>query len=383
MTQATLDYVAGKPEVDNVQPTTKDENKTTGTEIVDLTKYNIATLFTKGGSEPFLDEIEKQAESIVIDITTPKGRKEIASMAYKIAQSKTTLDKAGKELKDEEQKKVNAIDAERKNIRDRLDALKEKVRAPLTEFEKLEESRVKAHKERIDAMRVAPHYEEELTSDEIQRKITDLENTHESNSDGSPYIWQEFGDMAKAVFESSHKQLSTKFEQRAKHEKDRAELEKLRQEKEQKEREEREEALKQEAADRARKEAEEKAEREKLEAETKAKAEQDRLQREKQEAEAKAKAEKERFEREAKEREERAEREKQEAIEAERKRAEDEKAKVEAERKKREADDKNKQRVYLDIHSAIVEATGDGGKESHQIAKAIVEGRIPHVTISY
>ena len=78
----------------------------------------------------------------VYDITTEDGRERIKSVAYKIARSKTTLDEIGKEHVADIKAKSAAIDKERKTIRDRLDALKEEVRGPLTAWEDAEEKRV-------------------------------------------------------------------------------------------------------------------------------------------------------------------------------------------------------------------------------------------------
>ncbi|OCS62006.1 hypothetical protein BBZ50_02590 [Escherichia coli] len=51
--------------------------------------------------------------SFVPDITTAKGRKEIASLAYKVAQTKTYLDGLGKDLVAELKEIPKLIDANR------------------------------------------------------------------------------------------------------------------------------------------------------------------------------------------------------------------------------------------------------------------------------
>ena len=84
-----------------------------------------ATLFGSGQVETILSAIEKDVRAEAYDIATPDGRERIKSVAYKIARSKTTLDDLGKEHVAEIKKQSAAIDAERRAIRDRLDALKE------------------------------------------------------------------------------------------------------------------------------------------------------------------------------------------------------------------------------------------------------------------
>ena len=83
------------------------------------------------GLDPWLEKITVEAKSLVADLTTKKGRDAIASMAYKVRQSKTALDKIGKELVDQLKEQPKLVDAERKRMRDYLDLLAEEVRKPL------------------------------------------------------------------------------------------------------------------------------------------------------------------------------------------------------------------------------------------------------------
>ena len=53
---------------------------------------------TENGLDPWIAKIRKEVESFVPDVTTKKGRDAIASIAYKVAKSKTALDNLGKEL---------------------------------------------------------------------------------------------------------------------------------------------------------------------------------------------------------------------------------------------------------------------------------------------
>ena len=78
--------------------------------------------------EAVLSEIETAARSIVPDVTTRKGRENIASVAAKVARSKTLLDGMGKDLVAGWKQQAAAVDAQRRTIRERLDALKAEVR---------------------------------------------------------------------------------------------------------------------------------------------------------------------------------------------------------------------------------------------------------------
>lgn len=119
----------------------------------DLIKINSINAIEVFGQPEKLDEILKkikdEALSFVPDLTTAGGRKEVASMAYKVSQSKTAIDNAGKELTAEWKKKSKAVDESRKAAREFLDNLRDQVRQPLTEWEEAEKARIE--KERIEA----------------------------------------------------------------------------------------------------------------------------------------------------------------------------------------------------------------------------------------
>ena len=66
------------------------------------------------GLDPFLAKIREEIDGFTPDVTTRKGREVIASIAYKVARSKTALDNVGKELVAELKEVPKKIDAERK-----------------------------------------------------------------------------------------------------------------------------------------------------------------------------------------------------------------------------------------------------------------------------
>lgn len=117
------------------------------TDLVVIEKANAMTVFQSADQiEEILQKVEREVMSFVPDITTAKGRKEIASLAYKVAQTKTYLDGLGKDLVAELKEIPKLIDANRKTVRDRLDELKSKARQPLTDYEE-EQARIKAEEE--------------------------------------------------------------------------------------------------------------------------------------------------------------------------------------------------------------------------------------------
>lgn len=279
---------------------------------------------------------EEERKELDSDFSVAKNRKAFASLAYKVAQTKTYIDKEGKAVVDKLKELPKKVDASRKIFRDELDALSTDIRKPLTEWEAQEKAREEAEalKKQIEV-----DHEEALQMNELF-------------------------DLRKA--EEERKRIA------------------------------REEEMKRQAAEQARLEAERKAQQE-IEAaarrEREAKEAAERAEREKQEAiqraEQAAKEAKEKAERDAKEAQERAEREKQLAIEAERKKAQEaEQARLaEEERKrqeeaKRQADKEHRRKYNKETLQALV-SNGFDEKLATEFIKLVASKQIPHMTMNY
>ena len=318
-------------------------------DLVVIEKKNAMAVFTNNDQlDPLIEAIEKEARSLVPDVTTKKGRDAIASMAHKVARSKTYIDNAGKDLVAELKALPKQIDESRRVVRERLDALKDEVRRPLTEWE-AEQERIKAE-EAMNAL-----HTEALVMNE------------------------EFDHQRAAQIEADHEMallMNDKF--------DREREEQLRlAEQAQRERDER---LKQEAAEQARRDAEAKHKAEieaaaRREAEEKARAE--LAERQRVEAEQRAAREKQ-------EAEARAEREKAAAVEAERlkaKQAEDarlaEEKRLADEQAKREADVKHRKTVGTNIVNALTSQTSLTREQAIEVLTALKDDLIPCAKIHY
>src|SRR4051812_14164349 len=110
-----------------------------------IEEKNVAEYFKPQGLDPIIEAIRKEVTGIVPDISTKKGREEIASLAYKVAKSKTALDEMGKKLVSGLKEKAKAIDAERSRAWEAVDAIQKGVRQPLTDWENAEKRRVAEH----------------------------------------------------------------------------------------------------------------------------------------------------------------------------------------------------------------------------------------------
>lgn len=124
-------------------------------QLLVIENLNPVDVFTVGGIGPILAIIEGELSKEVPDTTTAKGRNSIASNAHKVAQSKTLLDKMGKSLADKLNAQLKPINAERKQARDVLDALKERIRQPLNNWEAEEERKKVEAQAKADAEQLA------------------------------------------------------------------------------------------------------------------------------------------------------------------------------------------------------------------------------------
>lgn len=328
-------------------------------ELIVIEPKNVLTVFTESNG---LDDIIKQVEMEVMtfehDLSNDTRRKRTASLARKVASTKTYLDGLGKDLVSDWKNKAKVVDANRKLMRDRLDELKDIARKPLTDWEN--------EQAEIEAARIAAEAAEKL-----RQKI---ESDHEIALLMNEKFDREMEEARKAEEEA----------------------ERLRKEQEEKERLEREARIAQEAKEAAEREAKEREERLIREAkEREEKAERDRLaaiEREKElerqriEAEERARiqadeAEKRRIEAEAK-----AKRDAEEAAERARlseiQRQKEQEARIKEEQEAREANKKHIGAIRKAAKESLM-SLGIYEEKAKEIVMAINDGKIANVKINY
>ncbi|QQC81723.1 hypothetical protein I9189_006560 [Acinetobacter bereziniae] len=341
----------------------------------------VAAFNNTNGIQAIVDQIKAQVSSIVPDVTTVKGRKEIASLAYKVAQSKSAIDAEGKKLKEQYTVVTNKIDADRKFARDELDAERDRIRQPLTDWENAEKDRVAKHENAIEAIKNFANNNFLITANSsmIEGAIATLNDQVIDSS------FEEYEDQAKLAKLETLETLRNALSETQSLEAKRAELERLRQAEIERQQKERDEKIAREAADKARVEAEAKAladrkraEQEKLEAEQR----EARLKLEKEQAELREQQ----LKQQAIEREKQAEIDRQKAVEAERLRIEQEaQARADAELKEQQAREANKAHKKKICNEALQGLMNLGVSEElgKQILQAIHKGEVPHVSIKF
>jgi hypothetical protein len=333
-----------------------DQGEETGTALALIGTQPAALIYAPGALTALVDRLktEVRGQLATLDVSIPKDKARIISLSAKVASAKVSLDKAGDSLIEEHRAVVTAVNADRKAMRDDLDAFKIEVRKPVTDLENAEKERVAGHEAALAEITAAAAF----SADNWQHlgSIAISERIQELAADFGKRNWQEFSVRAEGTKAIAMRQMDDALFKAQQAEKAVIEAESLRAEAAERAIKEREEA----AALAAKQAAERKAEEQARIAREAAEREQKRVEREAQEAEARAKqAEAERVAAEEKaardlvEAEERRKREAEQA-EAERVAAEEKAARdlVEAEeRRKREAEQAEARRI-ADIESA-------------------------------
>lgn len=213
----------------------------------------LAVYSTEKGLEPWLQKIRTEIDGFTPDISTRKGRDAIASMAYKVARSKTALDEVGKKLVADLKEVPKKIDAERKRVRDTLDSWQEEVRRPLNEWQAAEDARVDKHNDAIERIRLLSVDLDGITAEDLADRVAQLEAVAMGDD------WEEFEPEAARAKDKALVLLRAALTARQQYEAEQLELARLRKEKEERDKKDHEERIAREAAERATREAEEKA----------------------------------------------------------------------------------------------------------------------------
>lgn len=340
----------------------------------------VIVLTDKQKYSDFYNAMKAECDAHVPDLSTEAGRKKTASIAYKVARTKTAIDDAGKKLNEEARARINAVDESRREIRRQLDDLKDEVRRPLTEWEAAEELRTKECNDTIDLLRRYAVVFADDTADGIREDLNDLRGIE---IDGDKF--QTLAEIAENLKSTAVGVLEAALDRAEKAEADAKELEKLRAETAERERVAEEERIAAEAKAMAEAAAKTEADR---------KAKEEAYQQARVEAAAKVAAENAKAE---------ADRKHAEELAAEKRRADEleaaanaEKARVAreaaaqkaeadrvaADQARRESDQAHRTNIMGEVKRALM--TCDVTEpQARAIVLAIVGNNVPHTTITF
>lgn len=317
-------------------------------ELVVIEPKNVLTLFTETDQlEEIIKQVEMEVATFEHDLSNDARRKKTASLARKVASTKTYLDGLGKDLVADWKAKSKAVDANRKMMRDRLDELRDQARKPLTDWEE-EQKRIE---------------EENRLAEEAEKLRQQVEADHEIALLLNEKFDRELEEKRKAEEEAERQRKEAEEKARIERERQIAEEARIKAEQEAKEREERLERERQEAIKR-----EEQAKRDAIAAEERRKAQEEENERQRKLAEEKAK----------RDAEEAAER----ARQAEIQRQHEEQERQRKEQEQREANKRHIGAIRKAAKESLM-ALGLDEEKAKEIVLAIHNGQVANVKINY
>lgn len=154
------------------------DSNTTGTALIaieDITPDNAPLIFGQNSLSRFVELARAEVVGEVPDLTTDKGRKRIASLAAKVARSKTAVDGAGRAYLKKLKEMPKTIEAELREFTADMDALRDEVRKPLNEYEAAEVARKDAIEDAVQGIIDLSTVLEDATSAEIEQQRANLQ----------------------------------------------------------------------------------------------------------------------------------------------------------------------------------------------------------------
>ena len=338
----------------------------------------------------YVDAARAEVANEVPDLSSRKGRERVASLAAQVARSKTAVEKPGREYLKRIKELPKAIEAELRDFVQKMDDLRDEVRAPLNEWQAAEDARVDSHQAVIDDLNERGAEAGTYDADYLRSSIAVVEAVVIGEH------LEEFEAEAARAKDKALTALRASLAVREKQEAEQAELAELRRQQAEREAQDERDRIAREAVERATREAEQRAQAERdaaaqRERDALAAAEQSRLNAElaeqrriaaEQQAalDRQAAAERERLAAEQAERDAQARADA--AAAAERQRQADYQAEVERQAKAREADLEHKKAVNNAALAAFI-AGGMPEDCAKQAITLIAKRQIPNISITY
>lgn len=196
----------------------------TGALIV-LETVKPAEVFVPGGTDHLIEIVEAEVKAFLetMDTETEEGRKEIRKFSRRIGSSQTGIDTMKKEFTEARRKEIADINAEGKRFMDRMDEFKERINAPLEEWQRKENARLDGHKEALAAINNLVEECRGQASEFIQGRL-------DAMPDMLKREWQEFDQLAVEASDRVTGALVQLLDETKTREAEQAELARLRKE---------------------------------------------------------------------------------------------------------------------------------------------------------
>lgn len=316
-------------------------------QLLEITPETAPAIYQGKGLDHFFDQIKALANEVP-DLKTKKGRDRIASLAYKVSQSKAAVEKPGRDYLKVVKELPKQIEAELRDFVTKCDALRDEVRRPLDEWEAEQERIAAEQKAAEEAAALAKQFEADheialLMDREWERqREEDRRAAEQARIEREAAIAHQAAERAKAEAEAkalAEQEAAKRREIEARLAAERAEAERH-------------------AAIKRAEEAERRAEQERIDAAARA-------------------------EQAAKEAEERAEAARLKAIDDERRRVADEEAARQREAERLAANKEHRRTVNREALNDLVEAAGLNEESARAVIEALARGHVRHINIKY
>lgn len=122
-------------------------------DLIALEQKQLPELYVKNGFDPLIDKVKEKIVDFVADVSTDKGRKEVAGIVKWIRDGRVEIEKRGLSLtntkRQEIKEEIDAMIAERKRVKEAFSGLEIEVGQPLTDYKEEKKREKKAELERV------------------------------------------------------------------------------------------------------------------------------------------------------------------------------------------------------------------------------------------
>lgn len=224
--------------------------------IDDISAENAPTIFVAGGLSRFIDAVKEEVCGEVPDLKTKKGRDRIASLSARVSTRKASLEKPGRDYLRHIKTLPKVVEDELREFVLTMNALRDEVRKPLTDWEAADQARKDKHVDAVQAIHDFCADLADISSAVLLESIASVEAVQMGDH------WEEFETDAARAKESTLAKLRTALATRQQYEAEQAELVRLRAEAEAQAQRDREAEIARVAAEQARIQAEQRAQAE-------------------------------------------------------------------------------------------------------------------------
>ncbi|QAY85364.1 coiled-coil domain-containing protein [Pseudomonas arsenicoxydans] len=224
--------------------------------IDDISAENAPTIFVAGGLSRFIDAVKEEVCGEVPDLKTKKGRDRIASLSARVSTRKASVEKPGRDYLRHIKTLPKVVEDELREFVLTMNALRDEVRKPLTDWEAADQARKDRHVDAVQAIHDFCTDLADIGAAVLLESIASVEAVQMGDH------WEEFETDAARAKESTLTKLRAALTARQQYEAEQAELVRLRAEAEAQAQRDREAEIARAAAEQARLQAEQRAQAE-------------------------------------------------------------------------------------------------------------------------